>query len=265
MSGIGEEDSATAGGVGRSANATRSVERVGEILRLLADRGEQRASELALAMQISRRAVSELLRALVTTGMVQLDLETERYSLGPELVHLGSRYLRGNELRAVAAKWARLLAVETDHVVQVGTLHGLDVLIVNHVGQLQDDSYASDIGYLHPAERTAIGKVLLAYRRDDILDHANRSTASSNGNEAMLLDELSQVRDQGWSIAEDRPASIASIACPIYERTGRVCGAIGIMGPPTDLLRQGDPQAALLERVRAASTSISRVMGASSW
>lgn len=265
MSGIGEERRETPGAGQRGSSATRSVERAGQVLRLLADGGSQRTSDLAAAMQLPRRSVSELLRSLVCTGLVERDPRTDTYGLGPELVHLGSSYLRANELRSRAARWARLLARETEQIVQVGMLHGLNVLIVNHVGWPQDEGYVSDLGSLYPAHRTAIGKVLLANRPDTASLATSNSEPSLTEVTHSIVQELRAIRAQRWSASNDATTADASIACPVYERTGQVCGAIGVIGDAAQLLNGDAPRAELLERVRAAATSVSRAMGAAPW
>jgi DNA-binding IclR family transcriptional regulator len=245
----------------------QSVERAAQILRLLGDNGRQSASELAAAIGLGWATVHSLLQALVSTGLVQQDEDSERYGLGPALVYLGSRYLRADEVRVSAGRWASSLASETDRIVQVGTLHGLEVLIVNYVGRPQDSAYVSDLGSFFPAQTSAVGKVLLAHDHE-ALDSlfASGDHGQAAGDQASLRHELACVSAQGWAVGGGGiGAGEASVACPIVSRRGEVIAAIGAVGPPGQLLVSAGPRAELLHRVSTAALGVSRDLGARGW
>jgi DNA-binding IclR family transcriptional regulator len=247
------------------SNSARTVERTAQILRALADGGCLRVSDLASATELPKGTIDVLIRALAATGMVERSQASERYRLGPALVQLGSSYLRADELRACAASWARLLALDTRHVVQVGSLHGTEVLIVNHVGRVEDAGYSFGLGWMYPADQTAIGKVLLAFNHDTADQHVGLSDRSEPGGQSNILDDFAQVREQGWAVRAGVNALNAELACPIRDRSSGACGAIGITGEPTQILDAAAPRPELLERVRAAATAVSRAIGGSVW
>jgi DNA-binding IclR family transcriptional regulator len=252
---------------GASSATVQSVERAAQILRLLGDNGQQGVAELAAALGVARGTVHGLLQSLASAGLVQQATETDRYGLGPALVDLGSRYLRADNVRVCASRWARSLARETNHVVQVGTLYGLDVLVVNHVGRPEDNVHVSDLGSLYPAHATAVGKVLLAH--DDVA--INSLLGSSDGDQTLeprrrLRCELVRVFKQGWAIGgAGIGAGEASIACPIVSRGGEVIGAIGAFAAAGQLLFGAEPRPELLERVGSAARGISRDLGGRGW
>jgi DNA-binding IclR family transcriptional regulator len=253
---------------GASPGAVQSVERAAQILRLLGHNGRQGITELAVATGLSKGTVHSLLQTLASSGLVQHDTDTGRYGLGPLLVYLGSRYLRDDDVRVCASRWARLLAKETNQVVQVGTLYGLDVLIVNHVGRGEDSVHVSDLGSLYPAHTTAVGKVLLAHHdggaRDSFLGFSDAHQTASD--RVRLQHELTSICKQGWAVAGARVAAHeASVACPILSRRGEVVGAIGVVGVPEQLLVRAKPRAGLLERVRSASVAVSHDLGGPGW
>jgi DNA-binding IclR family transcriptional regulator len=218
-------------------------------------------------MELSWSTVRGVVQALVATGLAQHDRETDRYGLGPALVYLGSGYLRADEVRLCASRWASSLAHETNQVVQVGTLHGLEVLIVNHVARPQDSAYVSDLGSLLPAHTSALGKVLLAHH-DEAIDSLFRSGAVGHtaGDHTTLRDELARVSAQGWAIGGGGiGAGESSIACPIVSRHGDVIAAIGAVGTPGQLAAGAGPQAKLLHRVSSAARGVSRDLGGRGW
>ena len=83
--------------------------------------------------------------------------------MGAALLHLGSSYLDGNELRTRALNWADWLAARTNESVRLGTLHDGQVLLVHHVFRPDNSPQVLEVGALLPMHATAMGKVLLAY------------------------------------------------------------------------------------------------------
>src|SRR5687767_2457604 len=86
---------------GRRRGTIQSVDRAARILRVLAG-GPRRlgVSELADRLQMSRPTVHGLLQTLQSHGLVEQDRDSDKYQLGPGLLHLGNSYLDLNELRA---------------------------------------------------------------------------------------------------------------------------------------------------------------------
>ena len=118
----------------RAAKATpgniQSIERAAAILRLLSGRTRRLGVvDLAGELGLSKGTVHGLLRTLQHVGFVEQDPETGKYQLGAALLHMGSSYLDGNELRTRALNWSDSLAARTQEAVRIGTLHEGQVLI----------------------------------------------------------------------------------------------------------------------------------------
>ncbi len=142
----------------------QSIERAAAILRLLSGRTRRLGVvDLAGELGLSKGTVHGLLRTLQHVGFVEQDPETGKYQLGAALLHMGSSYLDGNELRTRALNWSDSLASRTQEAVRIGTLHEGQVLIVHHVFRPDDSLQTLDVGSLLPAHATALGKVLLAH------------------------------------------------------------------------------------------------------
>ena len=93
---------------------------------------------------------------------VEKDPDSAKYQLGAALLHLGSTYLDGNELRSRALNWADSLAARSNETVRIGTLHDGRVLVVHHVFRPDDSYQVLQVGSLLPLHATALGKALLA-------------------------------------------------------------------------------------------------------
>ena len=250
----------------------QSIERAAAILRLLSGRTRRLGVvDLAGELGLSKGTVHGLLRTLQHVGFVEQDPETGKYQLGAALLHMGSSYLDGNELRTRALNWSDSLASRTQEAVRIGTLHEGQVLIVHHVFRPDDSLQTLDVGSLLPAHATALGKVLLAHhpyvaaevagnglrlvhRRHDLRSGAARARAAR------------AARERGWAaeIGELSPGQV-SLAAPIMDRSGRTVGAMGIFGPPERLLVARQPRGELFAYVREAARAVSRELGAIPW
>ena len=92
----------------------QSIERAAAILRLLSGRSRRLGvAELAGELRLPKGTVYGILRTLQAVGFVEQDRESGKYQLGPALLHMGSSYLDGNELRTRALNWADGLATRS--------------------------------------------------------------------------------------------------------------------------------------------------------
>jgi DNA-binding IclR family transcriptional regulator len=249
----------------------QSIERAAAILRLLSGRTPRLGvAELAGELELPRGTVHGILRTLQRVGFVEQDSESGKYQLGAALLHMGSSYLDGNELRARALNWSDALATQSGESVRIGTLHANQVLIVHHVFRPDDSRQALDVGDFLPVHATSLGKALLAHHQylapelsSDGLRALTRFTITDP---YALRNELQVVRERGWSAdVEELITGWASISAPIQDRRGVVVGAIGISGSLERLCESRRPREELVSQVREAARSVSRELGAIPW
>src|ERR1700741_74887 len=140
----------------------QSIERAAAILRLLSGRSlRMGVGELACELSLPKGTVFGILKTLREVGFVEQDKESGKYQLGPALLHMGSSYLDGNELRTRALNWADSLAARSNESVRIGTLHEGQALVVHHVFRPDNSRQALEVGALVPEQATALGKVVL--------------------------------------------------------------------------------------------------------
>jgi DNA-binding IclR family transcriptional regulator len=249
----------------------QSIERAAAILRLLSGRARQLGVvDLAGELGLPKGTVHGLLRTLQHEGFVEQDSDSGKYRLGAALLHMGSSYLDGNELRTRALNWSDSVATRTGEAVRIGILHEQQVLIVHHVFRPDDSLQTLDVGSLLPAHATALGKVLLAdhlYLATELARSGLRAFTDATVTDPERLErELVRVRAQGWAsdIGELVPGQV-SYAAPILDRRGLTVGAMGIFGPPERLLAARQPRGELLASVREGARAVSRELGAIPW
>jgi DNA-binding IclR family transcriptional regulator len=226
--------------------------------------------QLAGELGLPKATVHGILRTLKDVGFVEQDPESGKYQLGAALLHMGSSYLDGNELRTRALNWSDSLAARTHESVRIGTLHEGQVLIVHHVFRPDDSMQTLDVGALLPAHASALGKVLLAdhpYVAGELArDGLEAFTPATITEPETLQRELERVRKRGWAadIGELVNGQV-SCAAPIIDRRGVTVGAMGVSGPPDRLLAARQPRGDLVAFVREAARAVSRELGAIPW
>jgi DNA-binding IclR family transcriptional regulator len=255
---------------GRSKGTIQSVDRAARILRALAS-GPRRlgVSELSERLAITRPTVHGLLQTLQAHGFVEQDRESEKYQLGPGLLHLGNSYLDLNELRGRSIFHAERLAERASASVRVGVMHGPSVVVVHHVFRPDATFQVLEVGAELPVHASALGKAILAYAprelvNDLVAEGLPKLTGRTLAPKA-LRGELNQVRDTG--IARERDEAVlgeSSLGGTIFDRSGAAVGAIAVVGE-TDVIMPRGPSKGLRAAVADAARGISRELGARRW
>jgi DNA-binding IclR family transcriptional regulator len=251
-------------------NTIQSVDRAARILKVLAS-GPRRlgVSEIADRLGLTRPTVHGLLQTLQAHGFVEQDRDSDKYQLGAGLLQLGNSYLDLNELRSRALLHAERLANRADAAVRVGVMHGASVVVVHHVFRPDSTLQILEVGAELPLHASALGKAMLAYSPDDVIDYLlaepQSRLTSRTLTPAALREELNDVRERGFAREKDEAIlGESSIAAPIFDHSGHAVGAIGIVGD-TDRIMPRGPARQLASAVTEAARGISRELGASRW
>jgi DNA-binding IclR family transcriptional regulator len=243
----------------------QSVDRAARILKALAS-GPRRlgVSELAQRLELSRPTVHGLLQTLQSHGFVEQDRDSDKYQLGAGLLQLGNSYLDLNELRGRSIVHAERLAARAGAAVRVGVMHGSSVVVVHHVFRPDATLQILEVGAQLPVHASALGKAMLAYAPDGVLDDlTSEPLVKLTGRtlaEGALRDELEQVRERGYARERDEAVlGESSIAAAIFDHAGHPVGAIGVVGDTERILPRGPAKgvpAAVVEAGRAVTREL---------
>jgi DNA-binding IclR family transcriptional regulator len=248
----------------------QSVDRAARILKALAG-GPRRlgVSELADRLGMTRPTVHGLLQTLQAHGFVEQDRDSDKYQLGAGLLQLGNSYLDLNELRSRSIVHAERLATQTRAAVRVGVLHGASIVIVHHVFRPDTAFQVLEVGAQLPVHASALGKAMLAFVPDGVVDDLTSEPLPKLTSRTLtpkaLRAELDDVRERG--VARERDEAVlgeSSVAAPIFEHSGQVVGAVGVVGETDQILPRG-PARGIVGAVTEAARGVSRELGARSW
>jgi DNA-binding IclR family transcriptional regulator len=168
------------------------------------------------------------------------------------------------ELRQVAAPFLLDVHTATRDTVHLAVREDLSALYVERISGRESVPVVSQVGTRLPLHATGVGKVLLAWAPDDVIERALRAPARPTRHTVVepgrLHRELAEVRRRGYArTAEEMSLGASSVAVPVtVERAGTpvVVGALGIVVPS----HRRDP-ARLAPVLQVAARGIGREVG----
>ncbi|MBI3244010.1 MAG: IclR family transcriptional regulator [Chloroflexi bacterium] len=244
----------------------QTVQRAVSLLKTFTDsQSELGLADLARAVSLNKTTTHRLLAALEREGLISRNPANEAYRLGPELIVLGWRALRANDLRTASHSELQLLAQETGETVTLEVLADSDTLILDEVISRHMIGGTPSIGTRWPAHATSTGKVMLAFlldaeREAHLQSRLTKMTENTISSREALKRELAQVREQGYAIAnEELEIGFVVIAGPVFNHEGQVEAAISVGGPGARMTDNRLPKIAAL--VKESASRISQKLG----
>jgi DNA-binding IclR family transcriptional regulator len=250
----------------RDRGTLRSVNNALSILEAFSpDRPELGVTELARALRLGKSTVHRLLSSLAARGYVRKNPDTDRYCLGLKAFEVGSAAAGPHMIRETAAPFLRRLSAACRETVHLGVLDDGDVVYIDKIESQQALQMYSRIGRRAPAHCTALGKALLAWEPDDVLDgflgrRLEAYTTRTLTDAARLRHDLRGVRERGHALDDDEfEVGLRCIAAPVRDHTGRVVASLGIASPAVRL--PAERVGAMAAVVRSVAGEVSAALG----
>jgi len=245
---------------------TQSVLRAISLLKTFGDeQPEWHLSELADAVGLNKTTVYRLLTALINQGLVARDPDSNTYRLGPEIVVLGGRALRSNDLRSLSQPELKALAAHIGETATLEILAGHEMIILDEVAGEHLMSGGQTIGTRWPAYATSTGKAMMAYMDAQELERVIPTpmpplTPKSITTREALHRALATVRQKGFAVAdEELELGLIAIGAALRDHDGKAVAAISLAGPVMRLTPERIPM--IGEMVREAALRISAQLG----
>ena len=245
---------------------TQAVRRAVALLKAFDDeRPVWGLSELARETGLNKATAYRLLSALEREGMLDRAADGESYTLGPEVVVMGGRALRGNNLRAIARRELEQLAEETRETASLEILSGNEMLVIDEIAGGYLMGGVPNLGSRWPLHASSTGLAVLAYLPEPeaagLLPRSlpRITPATVTGRDALRA-ELICTRERGYSVADETlEVGLVAIAGPIFNHDGLVVAAISIAGPKLRVSAELIPH--IGERIRKAAGLVSSRLG----
>jgi DNA-binding IclR family transcriptional regulator len=203
-------------------------------------------SEIATRADLPLTTAHRLLGELTAWGALTRRPDG-RYEIGRRLWDLGLLAPVQLELRQVAAPFLLDVHTATRETVHLAVREELHALYVERISGRESTPVVSQVGSRLPLHATGVGKVLLAWAPDEVLERALRAAARQTRHTVTepgrLRREIAEVRRRGYSrTAEEMTLGASSVAVPVTSVRGGspvVVAALGIVVPShrRDILR----------------------------
>jgi IclR family transcriptional regulator, acetate operon repressor len=201
---------------------SQTIDRAAQLLTLVLEADEPRAlSDLAGDAELPKSTASRLLSALERQGLVEQQGLRGTFEPGPVL----RRYANRGQLTELAQPHLQRLSELSGETINLAVPGPLGV---EHLAQIESRHFLGTgdwVGRRVPYDRTAVGKVLVAFGGADAEIEEN---------------EIARVREQGYATAIDElEVGLSGLAAPVLGAGGRAIAALSISGPT---LRLGSKQ-----------------------
>jgi len=226
---------------------------------------EWRLAELAREVKLNKTTTYRLLAALESEGLIMRSVAHDSYRLGPELIALGGRALRSNDLRTISHTELATLAQATQETATLEVWRDQEMLVLDEVLGQHLISTVPSMGMRWPLHATSTGKAVLAYLSDEARAAAlprrlATPTDKTIRDRETLFAELARIRARGYAVAqEELEENYVAVGAPIFNHEGQVIAAISLGGLNTRLKAQRVNE--LAPRVKEAAARISYQLG----
>jgi DNA-binding IclR family transcriptional regulator len=196
--------------------------------------------ELTLASLVTRCGLPRSTTHRTATRMIQLgwlEKPGDRYRIGNRLFEIASLAPIRLELREAALPFLQDLYQATKITVQLGVLDGTQVLVVEKITGHRAMPMLSQVGGMIPAYCSALGRAILAYSEQAVIDTALAGplaarTPRTLTSRVAIVRELTAVPERGWAVdREEGNIGVSCVAAPIFGPLGDVAAALSVTGP----------------------------------
>lgn len=178
-------------------------------------------SDVTKHLGIPKSTASRMLTQLCKYGFVDRDPQSLAYRPGIMLLEAAHVVHRTSSLSVYFEDALKDLSRETGHTGYISALDGRDVLVLRVVPGTHALRVVTYPGSRSPAWATSTGRALLARIDDEVLSrefgrHLETGGTNSPVTFEMLVRRLTEVRQQGWSVAVDEAVPGAcSVSCAV--------------------------------------------------
>lgn len=214
-------------------------------------------TELSELTKLPVSTVHRIIGTLVEGGFL-IKGSDRKYRVGTRLWTIAQHAPLSDRLRESALPTLARLYEETGENVTLAVLDRGQALYVDRIVGERSVPTISRSGAHLPLHTTGVGKVLLAFQADEVIEkYVSRPLAKPTHNSVTdpdaLRRELAEVRTRGYSVTrQEMTAGSGSIAVPIRSQ-GRVVAAVGVI---VHVARLNESR--LVASLKNAAESISR-------
>ena len=223
--------------------------------------------DLAARLGLPTSTVHRLLQLLVSSGMVERG-EGQGYRLGPELFRIASLIWQKFDVPKIARPLLQELWTEYQETcsfcLYMPSTH--TGMVVEAIPSPQPVRFVSETFVHRGLVWGSLARSILAFLPDEDFEAVMATAApgpishrSPPSREQMKAD-VELIRQRGYAIQDDRAyPDVGGIAAPVFDRTAKVVGSIGVLMPGARL--EGIDKAAFGARIAQQAARLSSLLG----
>jgi IclR family KDG regulon transcriptional repressor len=238
----------------KTSETILAVERALILLKHIAEADEEvGVRDLGRELGYSPAVTQKILNTLKAHNFVEQNEETERYRLGMGALQLGLEMIARLDLVNLAQEPMKALTAATEETTFLAIRSDMHAVYVGKVTSPHAIRMDAEIGARRPLNCTAVGKVLLAWAEDGLVQRLENEgmlenrTANSITSLKLLRDEIKNIRKLGYAVDRQEYVDDAvCVAAPIFNREQQIVGSITTSGPSFRLMDRIEEVAALV-------------------
>lgn len=223
------------------------AENVVEVLKLLMrSEGEVAVSEVAHHLGVNRSTASRLLASLRNTGLLLQDSRSSKYQLGVLAIQLGAFAQQSFSYFDWIDSALPELVNKTKCSACIGLLDGSDLVIADSYRHRNNAVNLSfDVGARIPANRSSLGKVLLARKSEEEV----RELMKDRPEGLAFLPKADAIRQNGFAMSRDELAKgvVSYAVCLTGDPRIDIAVGIAMLSSPGSQEDEDRVKTALLE------------------
>lgn len=220
-----------------------SVFKTFEILSaFIPEKQELSLTEIVKETKLNKTTVYRFLSSLIAIGIIHKNRKNNKYQLGITLYELGNRVNIKNNLVDIAHPYLVKLVRDIDITIHFATLDGGEVLYLDKIKSKKPFQMNTYIGARAPAYCTALGKSMLAYLDEEMLEHNfssikfHKLTPNTLDNSRDLLKQLKKIRKKGFAVdKEEFEEGLYCLAVPVIDANNYPIASLSISGTPFEI------------------------------
>lgn len=241
-----------------------TVQRVVEVLRHLAERGDTTIKDLSAAIGLVPSTCHRMLDLLVKEGLAEQAGERRGYHLGPEFFRLAALVNTRQDIRSLARPFLQQVVDACDETCVLCLYVPADrnMIFAEKIDSSQLLRYQLKLNSPMPVLWGASGRAILAHLpREDrrrIYDEAEDAPASGEKRPPIkeLEAELAVIRDHGYAVSHGQKiAGAVGINSAVFNAAGTVVGSLGVTVPQQRMVATDEAKLGMLVRRHAAALS----------
>jgi len=248
-------------------NTIKSLDRAMAVLEHLSDGSGATLSEISADLGQSTATVYRTLVTLEGRDLVELDVESQQWHVGPGAFLIGAKYLRRTSVVHRARPILLGLVEETGETANLGVARDGHVMFISQFECHHSVRAFFPPGSTSPMHASGIGKALLAQMRPQAfaahikMHPLDRFTPHTITDEHNLSIALEHIRSVGYAVDEqEKTLGMRCIAATVHNWNEEAVAGLSISGPTSRVSKADITR--LAEAVTRAANHLSQALGA---